>query len=175
MISGAGLAAGAFAGEKSDFTDQEGSERRASRSSRGLAVEESVRIAGVLAIEIGWNLLVRMVRSRGLGIIIAQASIVRDARCKVKCPSSTELKEDTSQTVTQSRFCDLRALSIVAKGGESAFALSSTFFQSLPIGCSSPTSNSTISPLLSSFLQLSSISAIRIYLCGCSMFPSHRQ
>ena len=42
-ISGAGLAAG-FAGAKSDLTDQEGLARRASRSSGGLVVEESVRI-----------------------------------------------------------------------------------------------------------------------------------
>ncbi len=160
-MSGAGLAAGAFAGEKSDFTDQEGLERRASRSSRGLAVEESVRIADGLAIGIGWNLLVL---SRGLGIIIAQVSLIRDARRKVKCPSSTELREDTSQTVTQSRFCDLWALSIVG-GVRICFVIN--FFQITlnGLGRFSPTSNTTTTfPLLSASYILLSISATRIYL-----------
>lgn len=41
------------AGVKSDFRDQEGMARRASRSSEGLVVEESVRTADALAFGIG--------------------------------------------------------------------------------------------------------------------------
>lgn len=47
VICGVGVEA-EFGGVKSDFTDQEGLARRASRSSEGLVIEESVRIANAL-------------------------------------------------------------------------------------------------------------------------------
>ena len=78
MISGAGPAA-VFAEVKSDFTDQEGLARRASRSSGGLVVEESVRIADALAVWIGCILLVRRVLRHCL-CAMAQVSL-RAARC----------------------------------------------------------------------------------------------
>ena len=57
------------AGAKSEFTDQDGLARRASKSSKGLVVEESVRIAGALAVWINCSLLVRAALSQCLGTI----------------------------------------------------------------------------------------------------------
>lgn len=64
-----GLEAG-LAGIKSDFTDQEGLARRASKSSEGLMVEESVRVPDALVL---WNwlkLLARTVLSQCLDSIV---------------------------------------------------------------------------------------------------------
>lgn len=64
-----GLEAGS-AGAKSDFTDQEGLARRASKSSVGLVVEESVRVLDALALWNGLKLLARTVLSQCLDSIV---------------------------------------------------------------------------------------------------------
>lgn len=85
MISGVGSEAG-FAGEKSDFSDEEGLARKASRSSEGLVVEESVLLQYTLAVRSGCGLLARTLLRQCLGTI---AQIVfEDARCSAKCPLS---------------------------------------------------------------------------------------
>lgn len=68
MISGVGLAS-TLAGVKSDFTDQEGLARRASRSSEGLVLEDSVRVVDAFVIWISCNLADRMVLRLCLGNI----------------------------------------------------------------------------------------------------------
>lgn len=68
MISGVGLAS-TLAGVKSDFTDQEGLARRASRSSEGLVLEDSVRVVDAFVVWISCNLADRMVLRQCLGNI----------------------------------------------------------------------------------------------------------